>query len=416
MVKRICLISPGHIAFNPRLVKEADALSSVGYAVHVIAANNLKYLRPLDEPILKTAAWTFELVGGDFGAFDLLRRGRSKLAKKLLVLSKSENLRLHEWAHHSLTELLKEAARRYQADLYIAHYVAALPAAHLAARHHSSDWGFDAEDYHVGQFHRDQLKDVDARAILTIEKAYLNHAKHLTAASEGIALAYARDYNLPLPQVVLNVFPRANAPLGPSKAGRARPGPSIYWFSQTIGVNRGLECAVRAIAQAESKPHLYLRGNLQSGIKTRLSEIAQPLGAAERIHYLPPVPGAYMERLAAEYDVGLVGEPGHTENNSIALANKLFSFLLAGVPVVASDTQAHRVLADACRAIILYPAESSTELAKALDYLLLNPKALERARYESWAAGQCRYNWDLEQQKLVYTVSSHIGPPDDGRK
>ena len=410
-VKRVCLISPGHVAFNPRLVKEANALSSAGYSVHVIAADNLKHARPLDGPILQAAAWSFELVGGGLETLDFLRRARTKVTKEILSVSNPTRLRLHEWAHHSLTGLLKAAARRHQADLYIAHYIAALPAAYAAARRHNSIWGFDAEDYHLGEFEPVELKGVPARAVRWIEAAYLPHVTHFTAASDGIAAAYAKHYKTSSPQVILNVFPRANAPLAPTKEGRARPGPSIYWFSQTIGVNRGLECAVRAIAQARSKPHLYLRGNLQSGIKAKLTEFAQPLGVEDRIHYLPVAPGADMERLASEYDVGLVAETCYTENRQIALTNKLFSFLLAGLPVVASDTPAHRALAESCGAIILYPVDSSAELAKAIDDLLLNPEALERARSESWAAGQDRYNWDLEQKKLIHAVSGHIGPP-----
>ena len=36
MNKRICLITPGHIASNPRLVKEARALQQSGMEVHII--------------------------------------------------------------------------------------------------------------------------------------------------------------------------------------------------------------------------------------------------------------------------------------------------------------------------------------------------------------------------------------------
>ena len=42
---RICLISPSHVASNPRLVKEADALHAAGYDVHVVAG---WYFPPLD--------------------------------------------------------------------------------------------------------------------------------------------------------------------------------------------------------------------------------------------------------------------------------------------------------------------------------------------------------------------------------
>jgi glycosyltransferase involved in cell wall biosynthesis len=410
MVKRICLISPGHVAFNPRLIKEADALCSAGYAVHVIAANNLRHLRSLDEPILATAKWSFELVGGGSALRDVVRRGRTKISKSVIRVSHLENLQLHEWAHHSLTGLLKSAACRHQADLYIAHYIAALPAAYFAARRFKSLWGFDAEDYHLGEFERVELEGVPARAVQKIERAYLPQASYFTAASEGIARAYARDHGISAPQVILNVFPRANAPQHPTKTGHARPGPSIYWFSQTIGTNRGLECAIQAVAKAKSKPHLYLRGNFQAGIKEKLSDIAEPLGVGHRLHYLPVALGADLERLASEYDVGLVAETGYTENRQIALTNKLFSFLLAGVAVVASDTLAHRTCAKVCSAVHLYSAESSCSLANVIDDLLLDPRALERARCQSWAAGQKWYNWDLEQRKLLQVICSQIGP------
>src|SRR5580704_18905598 len=39
MKTRICLISPSHLSMNPRLVKEADALTEAGYDVAVIAAD-----------------------------------------------------------------------------------------------------------------------------------------------------------------------------------------------------------------------------------------------------------------------------------------------------------------------------------------------------------------------------------------
>src|ERR1700675_250118 len=45
---RVCLITPGHLATNPRIVKEADALSEAGYDVTVIAADFLGWARTAD--------------------------------------------------------------------------------------------------------------------------------------------------------------------------------------------------------------------------------------------------------------------------------------------------------------------------------------------------------------------------------
>ena len=36
MKKKVCLVTPGHIGSNPRIVKEADALHEEGYDVTLI--------------------------------------------------------------------------------------------------------------------------------------------------------------------------------------------------------------------------------------------------------------------------------------------------------------------------------------------------------------------------------------------
>src|SRR5258708_10955686 len=62
-VQRICLVTPSHLAMNPRLVKEANALSEARYRVHVIAGRFSPPMDDLDSEILRGAAWTFESVG-----------------------------------------------------------------------------------------------------------------------------------------------------------------------------------------------------------------------------------------------------------------------------------------------------------------------------------------------------------------
>ena len=59
-----------------------------------------------------------------------------------------------ERAMHYVVPELAHAAAAVAADLYIAHNLAALPAARHAARRHRGRLGFDAEDYHRGQFCR----------------------------------------------------------------------------------------------------------------------------------------------------------------------------------------------------------------------------------------------------------------------
>jgi hypothetical protein len=118
-----------------------------------------------------------------------------------------------------------------------------------------------------------------------------------------------------------------------------------------------------------------------------------------------------MVRLAAQYDLGLCSEPGHTWNNRIALTNKLFTYMLAGVPPVMSDIPAQVSLAETSGlADLIYRRGDPPALAALLDHLLGNAERLAAFRARVWKDGQRRWNWEAEAPALVDAVRSAIGP------
>ena len=408
----ICLISPTLLSTNPRLVKEADALVEAGHQVHVVCGDFLSWARDADLEF-EGRRWS-SVTRVRFGPGTPLARRflqvfRQRLARRV-VLAGMTHERLLAAAWHQATPDLVRAATAIRADLYVAHYVAALPAAAKAARLHDARYAFDAEDFHLGDPPDGPEFDGVRRHTRAIESAYLPGAAYVTAASPGIAEGYASDYGIPVPTVVLNVFPRSHAPAAPTERGSATPGPSVYWFSQTIGRDRGLECAARAIGLARSRPHLYLRGNPEAGFVDRLRSVAAGAGVADRVHLLPPERPSEMERLASRYDVGLVGETGATANHHVALTNKLFTYILAGIPIIASDIHAHRRLALRLGpGMSLYPLDSAKGLAAAIDGFLDDGGAtLARAREHVYALGQQSLNWDVEKAVLVRKVEESL--------
>ncbi len=314
---------------------------------------------------------------------------------------------LEMFANSQIASSLVQAACTVRADLYIAHYVAALPAAAEAAKIHKGAYAFDAEDFHLGDLPDLPKHNIEKRIIRAIEGRYLPGAAFVTAASPLIAEAYAQIYGITKPTVILNVFPKDNGPQNPSKRGSVQPGPSLYWFSQTIGAGRGLETAVEAIALASSRPHLHLRGTFARGYEAALRAHASHYGVSERLHFHQPVPPDEVEIAGANFDVGYVGETGFSENNCLALANKLFSYLASGLPVIASNTPAHSAIsADLAGALDIFPINDATALAGALDRLLCDPARLAEARRAAWTLGRSRWNWEYEQSLLLETVSA----------
>lgn len=406
---RICLITPSHLSMNPRLVKEADALAHAGHDVSVICGW-YSFLGARMDEAFATRPWTVaERV--PFGPHlasktSYFAQSASTRAAKGLFSGGASSTAVAAVAHAPVVPGLRRAALRQPADLYVAHYVAALPAASDAARRHGAPYAFDAEDFHLGDLPDTPANVLDKAIIRTIEAAYLPGCVYVTAASPGIAEAYTQEYELEPPSVVLNVFPKSHAPSGPTPKGGASPGPSLYWFSRTIGSNRGLGCAVRAIGLAHTKPHLYLRGEPAPGYVDRLRRLAGEVGASDRLHILEPAPPHELERLAARHDLGLVGEVGLTRNRRIALTNKQFSYLLAGVPAVMSDVAAHRRFAkDAEGAVTLFEADNPRSLAAGLDFLLSDPARLALARRRAYELGQERFNWEIERTNLVACVA-----------
>ena len=392
---RVCIVTPAHLGSNPRVVKEAQALHEAGHRVKVIATRTHAVVEPRDEAILRCAAWEIERLDLRSKNAWRARRAVQLVAQRIHAVSRSA--RFAGLSHSAVSPSLKRAALAHPADLYIAHYPAALPAAAAAAHRHGAAFAYDAEDFFIGEWPDTAVHDADRARVRDIERTYLPACAYVSAASPGIARGYARAYGIEPPTPVLNAFPLAQAPARPTRVGANEPGPSLYWFSQTIGPDRGLECAVRAIGAARTRPHLTLRGWPADGYLERLSAIAEEVGVSDRLHILPPDMPAEMVRLAADHDVGLCGEPSHTRLRALCVSNKLLTFVLAGVPPLMSATPGQIDFAtEAELTDLIYPVDGVAALAERLDLLLGNPDRLAGMRAKVWRLGQGRYNWEHE--------------------
>jgi glycosyltransferase involved in cell wall biosynthesis len=401
-VARICIVTPGQIGANPRVVKEADALHAAGHTVSVIATRMVEHVEPRDLAVMRRRSWrAFRIDLRSPLRWTLLRIGQLGVRSAYL----RGLARRPDFTWRAYARPLQAAAMRAPADLYMAHYPDALPAVAAAARKYGAQYTYDAEDFHPGDWPDEPRYKIERQLVRAIEARFLPGCAFTTAASPGIAEAYAETYGIAAPLVVLNAFPIANSAPAPMPTRRTEPGPSLYWFSQTTGPDRGLESTVRAIAMAGTRPHLYLRGMPSTGYADALLDLAQSLGVRDRIRLLAPDEPDRMEELAAAYDLGLCAETGHTASRRLCLTNKLFSFLLAGVPPLLSDTPAQaRFAAEAGLSDLVFRCDDPAALAALIDGLLGDPARLAAARARAWRLGQERYNWERECRHLVEAV------------
>jgi glycosyltransferase involved in cell wall biosynthesis len=399
-------MTPGQLSINPRLVKEADALVEAGHEIHVLCSHMVSWADEADEALLNTRRWTCGYVGGERGSllywWTRLRHG----AIRKLSSAWNADSWLGDRALCRVTLELMAAASRYEADLYVAHYTGALAAAVRAAKKNNSLVAFDAEDFESGYYDNGRGPQKIDLLIEDVERKYLPGCCYVTAASPGIAAAYQAKYGIPMPTSILNVFPlaqrrqqfRVTAPNGPIR---------LYWFSQTIGLRRGLEDVIRAMGKLpDCEIELHLRGLARPDDWKHLQDLAAANGVQPHAMVLhAPSPPDEMIRAAAEFDVGLALEQPVSLNRDLCLTNKIFSYLLAGNAIAATATKGQRPIVEGIgKAGFLYAPGDIDALANGLRRWSQDREQLQHARCEAWSWGTHPFNWELEKKKLLDVV------------
>ena len=412
----VCLVTPGHLASAPRVIKEADALVEAGYRVHVVSGRSFPPADAMDAEILRQAGWHGTRVDGAAPG-SIVRKLARRLARSLVVRSPFASLSVAARAIHADAGRLASAAARVPADLYVGHCLPGLAAAASAARKRRCPYGFDAEDFHDAETEAALNVPADRVSVALLEGRLLRTCAHLTAASPLIGRQYAKVYQVE-PRTVLNVFPRSQAPAAPVDPGpvsESRPA-RVYWFSQTIGPGRGLEHIVEALGRMRTPVELQLRGYPAAGYPAHLLAQAKNAGLKLPIRFLQPGPSVEMARLAADADLGLSIEDTVPLNRDLCLTNKIFVYLLAGIPQLLSKTAAQTALAPELQeAAFLGDLERPAAIAGLLDDFLGSPVRMASARRRAWELAESRFCWGrVGRRPFSWTPSGGPSRPEHG--
>ncbi|MDB5089779.1 MAG: hypothetical protein JWR09_3773 [Mucilaginibacter sp.] len=402
-MRKVTFITTGQPTTNPRLVKEVEALIQEGYDVKVICCFYQSWAQKFDGKLKAKYPGIFIYCGGNPASNKisyLKTRVRQKMATRLFRLIKIFGIPENAIgrAHH---EMLVRA-KRIKSDLYIAHNLGALPAAVLAAKYHHAKVGYDAEDIHSGQ-HSSQSQEYAINKYA--EEKYFPGTNYFTAAGSAIAHYYKTLYPYLNPVVVDNVFKKNHAisirpHINPLK---------LFWFSQTIGESRGLEDVITALSGFKpGEIELHLLGNLPDGqFKDQLLKLND--NASMKIIIHAPITPDDIPVFASAFDVGLALEPGFNINNERALSNKLFTYLSAGLAIIATDTIAQKDFMTNYSGIgQLYPRADIDFLRKILGTYLRDRKLVETTRITSLSLANDKLNWEVERIKFLNVVESAL--------
>jgi hypothetical protein len=394
------------------MLKAAESLREAGYDVRVVSANFESWATDADRYLHSTRSLDWTIVDYSRASANMMRvraGARMRSARSLARIAGAARLPLPLLGRATtrvFPELVRATVQR-PVDLVFGGG-GALAATAAAARRLHVPYAVDLEDLHSGE-HSDTAEGRLSQALAeAAEKLVFQQAVFLTTASESMADAYRDKYGR-RPLVINNTFP---LPLrGPDFSPRNTP-LRLYWFSQTIGPRRGLEDCVAAVGMADLRCELHLRGKPVAGYLAALREYGKRCARGLDIISHDPAPPDEIVESSREMDIGLAVEPGFGENNRRALSNKAFTYILAGLAVVFTDTPGQHDLAmDLGPGALLYVPGDVKSLASGLRAWAENPAQLLAARRAAWAAACRRWHWKHpdEEGVLLSAVRKVLG-------
>lgn len=229
-----------------------------------------------------------------------------------------------------------------------------------------------------------------------IERLYIGRCQAVLCVGDRIAEWYAAAYGIPRPFVVRNIPERRMTSPGrtelPVRSRLGIPGDAMLFLYQgAFFRGRRLEQFIRVFQQSRSDQHLVFLGYGDA------LPMIQAATAHPRIHYLPAVPPGQVLAVTAQADVGLVGVENICLSYYYSLPNKLFEYVLAGIPSAAPAFPEieHIVRRHGCGWVV---GESDQEW---IDWLCaLTPHQVTQARQATQAAA-AHFDWSSEEQVLL---------------
>ncbi|MEP7108241.1 MAG: glycosyltransferase [Ferruginibacter sp.] len=406
-VPKIVIVTTGQPAANPRVMKEYVTLAEKGYKVKVLYTYSADWSYKIDQEKFmsgKLPKSDFILVGGNpynEKAAYFFSRLFFQLSSKLAGLIPLFLLKEITIVRSSM--YLRAYTKKYKADVYIAHYLGSLPAAIRAASKYKAAVIFDAEDFHRGE-ESDNLSQV--QKVIAMEDRLLPKVNLITTASPLISSSYQQLYPAKKVITINNVFSKKY--LQPAINGKEQK-LRLFWFSQSIGPHRGLEVLVDSVNCMDDTISLTLLGVVRD--KAYVEQLLKRTHYPGKIHLIGPVSPEQIFNIAADFDIGLAAEIPISQNRDICLTNKIFTYLLAGNCIIASDTAAQKQFMNEHPAVgSLYKHSDAADLCRVIKHFNDNRELLMNCKKKSLELAEQTLNWEMESKKWMDSVESLLLP------
>ena len=229
-----------------------------------------------------------------------------------------------------------------------------------------------------------------------IERLCIRNVSEVICVSDSIADEYSRMYRIPRPTLVMNCPPLqilAHGDVVRTTLG-LRKDQRIFLYQGRLTTGRGIELLMDSFEARKGDRNVIVfmgHGPSEQSIRDRSA-------ACPSIQLLPAVPPQELLSWTASADYGVCFIEDSCLSYRYCLPNKLFEYMMAGIPVLASNTIDVRRLVEKEGVGIVARTNTIAGFEEALDKLLLEDPSTWRNNARKASITYC---WEKQEARML---------------
>ncbi len=295
------------------------------------------------------------------------------------------------------------ALRNITSSIYHASDLYTLPAMNQAARHHGAHLIFDSRELYTHL--PAAIRRPWVRAAWTVvQHRHIRQADCVYTVSESIARHLREHFRLNTVHVMHNVPRLRTSVPGNSfhKHFGLPPNIKVVLHQGNLQPHRGAAAMVEAMRHTADAILIFMGGG---PLKSDIQRLVSKSGLDARIRFMDPVHPDQLLSYTASADLGLTFLEDCCLNHRYALPNKLFEYLAAGVPVIASDLPEITKIITRFEVGRVVPSGNAAALGQALDHAIKTPE-LRKKWIQNTACVQEFFNFATEAEHFITPYQS----------